>query len=121
MKVIDLLNKIANNEELPKYIKYDSYKWVFCKEFKDYKKLCDKHDEYTDWLFEEYDLINSLNDEIEIIEDTKEDKPIEKITIDLNYANHYSKANVKANGKYLAEKINEIIDRLNNLEKKEGK
>ncbi len=116
MKIIDLLNKIANNEELPKKIKYDGYEWIFCKEFKDYKK---EYDEYTDWLFEEYDLINSLNDEIEIIEDTKEDKPIEKITIDLNYANHYSKANVKANGKYLAEKINEIIDVVNELKERE--
>lgn len=59
-----------------------------------------------------------LNDEIEIIE---EDKPIEKITIDLNYANHYSKANVKANGKYLAEKINELIDEVNKLKKESDK
>lgn len=116
MKVIDLFNKKANGEEVPKKIRIAGwcykFEWV-------------KHDENYYDKNADIDLMSCLsmcedefNREVEIIE---EDKPIEKITIDLNYANHYSKANVKANGKYLAEKINEIIDRLNNLEKKEGK
>ncbi len=57
-----------------------------------------------------YDLLNN-EFEIELIE---EDKPIEKLDInkintDLNFANHYSKANMKNNLKYVTEKINEII------------
>ena len=112
MKVIDLLNKIANGEELPKKIKYDSYEWIFCKESNDYKK---EYDEYTDWLFEEYNLINCLNDEIEIIE---EDKPIKKLKLYTNY--EILEDNIRTT-REICFKINEIIDRLNNLEKKEGK
>ena len=112
MRIIDLLNKIANGEELPKKIKYDGYEWIFCKELNDYKK---EYDEYTDWLFEEYNLINCLNDEIEIIE---EDKPIKKLKLYTNY--EILEDNIRTT-REICFKINEIIDRLNNLEKKEGK
>ena len=67
MKVIDLLNKIANGEEIPKYIKYRNWnnnsfdKMLVCKENIFYK--LDQLEIY-------------LNDEIEIIE---EDKEIEEI------------------------------------------
>ena len=64
--------------------------------------------------------VDSFIEFLEKIEIIEEDKPIEKITIDLNYANHYSKANVKANGKYLAEKINELIDVVNELKESRG-
>lgn len=117
MKKIDLLNKIANNEELPKKIKYNGYEWFFCKEFKDYKK---EYDEYTEWLFEEYGLINCLNDEIEIIE---ENKPIEKLTIWYSCEDTFddSKKYIDFNNTQYFNKINEIIDRLNELEKEGNK
>jgi len=112
MKVIDLLNKIANGEELPKKIKYDGYEWIFCKEFNDYKK---EYDEYTDWLFEEYNLINCLNDEIEIIE---EDKPIKKLKLYTNY--EILEDNIRTT-REICFKINEIIDVVNELKEREGR
>jgi DNA-directed RNA polymerase specialized sigma54-like protein len=113
MKVIDLLNKIANGTQ-PKIIIFDTEKYIWEKEQKEYRRYPYENNLYYS-LWSDYNLMKCLNDEIEIIE---EDKPIEKITIDLNYANHYSKANVKANGKYLAEKINEIIDVVNELKER---
>ena len=123
MKIIDLLNKIANGEEVPKKIRIDHW----CYKFEWVEHLDNYYDKSAD-----LDLTSALsmskeelNYEVKIIEEEieiiEEDKPIEKITIDLNYANHYSKANVKANGKYLAEKINEIIDEVNKLKKESDK
>lgn len=71
MKVIDLLNKIANGEEVPKKIKhwkeeYERDESGFIKyESKTERNLC-------------LDLVQCLNDEIEIIED-KEDINIQDI------------------------------------------
>ncbi len=124
MKLIEILVKLEKNE-IPNKTKF---KW------KDRVVINKKGTLYWDdvsfskilnfgnaeALKEELEIIEE-DKPIEIIEDTKEDKPIEKITIDLNYANHYSKANVKANGKYLAEKINEIIDVVNELKESRGK
>lgn len=63
MKLIDLLNKIANKEEVPKIIEYKGEK---------YRKY---YDNYTYWNEDgiESDTLNidtyDLNDEVEIIRD----------------------------------------------------
>ena len=103
MKIIDLLNKIANGEQ-PKTIKYydtiynfEEYKgdWGYVnKEYGKYKWFAKKID---------CDLSNCLNDEVEIIE---EDKKIEKI--DNVY---YYKTQTEQN-QIFKNKINEIIDYL---------
>ena len=77
MKVIDLLNKIANGEEVPKKIGYDNK--IF--EFDELEKQYTFHNlDYSvnDDLGLSIDGLKymSLNDEVEIIE---EDKKIEKI------------------------------------------
>lgn len=69
MKVIDLLNKMANNEEVPKRIK------VFGNEFEFLYQSGDNtyFDNNGDYLFSDvYDWERNLNEEIEIIEE----KPI---------------------------------------------
>lgn len=76
MKVIDLLNKIANNEEVPKQIVFHEIEWVL----KNKHKYC--IDYYSTgmkrYLFcDEWALTNNLNDEIEIIE--------EETTIEQNF------------------------------------
>lgn len=125
MKIIDLLNKIAKGEEVPTRIKYKNDFYEYAEWYQGYRNETKTDDEdyeilLLSRLIDKQVGTSFLNDEIEIIEeDIEEDKPIEKITIDLNYANHYSKANVKANGKYLAEKINEIIDVVNELKERE--
>lgn len=71
MKVIDLLNKIANGEEVPEKIKWEDTIYVYSEYDKDYIEFPISVDEYKG-LFNMKDsiLTQYLNDEIEIIEDT---------------------------------------------------
>lgn len=104
MKVIDLLNKIANGEEIPQLIKWNGY--VYDKLGCEYYMLNDR--DIT--LFGDILDTNGkyLNDEVEIIE---EDKKIEKI--DINHLQTVKKCN---RAKILGKKINEIIDYLEEKE-----
>ena len=84
IKVIDLLNKIANGEEIPEKIKYEL--------------------KINTYLHCHY-VPECLNDEVEIIE---EDKKIEKFEFgEIEDREHYE----------IKRKINEIIDKLNEMEK----
>ena len=114
MKVIDLLNKIAKNEEVPKKFKYNNTLFNYDEDIKVY------HYNYYSFNYY-YDLTDNevLNDKIEIIEDTptfkgfkvkdeeiiyKEDKKIEYIEpSETMMENHIN----------IMKKINEIIDHLN--------
>lgn len=108
MKVIDLLNRYVNSEEMPEYIIYDTKKYVGI--VYDYKEIDDKGniDEQSSW-FENLDFYK-LDEEVEIIE---EDKKIEK----LNY-NTYDEFNIEGftfdyeQKIQIVDKINEIIDYL---------
>jgi hypothetical protein len=75
MKVIDLLNKIAKGEEVPKKIKYTwFYEWSHDNTRNEYCYMQKNGDRFdSDWLIE-----SILNDEIEIIEEV-EDKEYEDI------------------------------------------
>ena len=118
MKVIDLLNKIANGEEIPQLIKWNGY--IYDKLGCEYYMLNDR--DIT--LFGDILDTNGkyLNDEVEIIED---DKKIEKLEIVYNgSANAYALLNeygtkcaLTKHSKVMCDKINEIIDKLNEMEK----
>ena len=95
MKVIDLLNKIANGEEVPKKIKFKNniYKWIerndnifnYKQEYKGRlidNYLCD------DWFMDSKSI---LTDEVEIIEEEK--KIPEKL--DLTFEDHFIKEHFK--------------------------
>ena len=103
MKVIDLLNKIANGEEAPRKIKVGGYCYEFFERIKniyDYKQIDSDSGEYFDnYLCDSFylDDENVLNWEVEIIE---EDKKIEKLK------SPYSTFDI-------VDKVNEIIDILN--------
>lgn len=86
IKVIDLLNKIAKGEEVPKKIKCFSGEYIFCDMCKCYEN------EFSQDLVIRW---NKLNDEVEILEDNTEE--IEELP-DYNYS-------IKEN----RDKINEII------------
>ena len=117
IKIIDLLNKIANGEELPKKIKLlcDDEIFIYEKEKDDYIG------ENGDGLFNEciLDTISLeiyLNDEVEIIE---EPKKIEKITVrekTLGFPN--GEWTARNTDKAFAIKINELIDEIKNLKEK---
>ena len=97
MKVIDLLNKIANGEEVPKKIKYCGVDYYWTNSTYENSEA----DEVLFW-FDVYSE-EHLNDEIEIIE---EDKKIEKLDLIYDYTPYMQ-------FRVLANKINEIIDYLN--------
>lgn len=107
MKVIDLLNKIANDEIIPGKIKYNEKIYHYGNHYKWY---------LTDNLLEELFIDkNHLNDEIEIIEDTpKEDKKIKKLKVYDDMINWCCNGSpISDIEKDIIDKINEIIDRLN--------
>ena len=107
MKVIDLLNKIANGEEVPNYIQYYN-----CKTNKnEIMMVCELNIIYKLNHEEMF-----LNDEIEETEIIEEDKPIEKIRQFCEYlcSDGYECWSIKED--ILVNKINEIIDKVNELE-----
>ena len=107
IKVIELLNKIANGEDLPKRIKIQDYVFELSKDYEHY---------YYNEDVEITHLINhnfsNLNDEVEILEDNTEE--IEEIKeISDEYFNMLSdEAKVKWLKSYIKEdrnKINELV------------
>ena len=102
MKIIDLLNKMSENEEIPKTFKYNDY--IF--NLGDDKRY---RDQEGDYLVEHISYnFRNLNDKIEIIEDTpKENKKIEELE-----EKYYHDEPALIDD--MAHKINEIIRRVNN-------
>lgn len=113
MKVIDLLNKIANDEETPEKIKYNNI--VYHRQWNDYMGDEPIDEYYIDdnnfsWMTE-MDL--KLDSEIEIIE---EPKKIEKLEnwYSVGFNDEYIKAeNIYDTDVNIVNKINEIIDYIN--------
>ena len=122
MKVIDILDRIANGEEVPKHIHIrdvDSYTWQ-----EDVKEYWSDRDENN--LLSDLDLSSTnLKEDVEILE---EDKKIRKIKV--NYSPDIEEKIFYEDGdnprhcvlgdagtELLINKINEIIDKLNEMEK----
>jgi hypothetical protein len=109
MKVIDLLNKIANNEEIPIKIKIEGY------EFRQSNGQfwCDKLESY---MIDSCTSIYRLNDEIEIIEEKpKEIEFLGKQDLYIDDARGYS-----VNVEKIGDKVNELIRQVNYLLEKES-
>ena len=110
MRIIDLLNKIANCEEVPEKIKYCDRIWTYFEEQADYTNDFERLFNY--YINEE--ITTSLNDEVEIIEDKKIEKLNKQIDI-TKFANEYKEvAQCLTN---FSNKINEIIDVINKGDK----
>ena len=101
MKVIDLLNRIANCEETPVKIKFKGKEYEWSYEFFDYRCLDQNHKYLVEDL--ETEDLNRTCEEIPIIEDKKIEKLVEPTPSE--YAYDYTKK--------MRYKINEIIDKLN--------
>lgn len=107
MKVIELLNKIANGEEVPSKIKWNDF--IYEKSKYNATPMGYYHRTNGDiklWFLND---INDLNDEVEIIGEDKKIKTIDPI--DYCHSTDTSKDMV------LVEKINEIIRFLYKTEK----
>ena len=109
MKVIDLLNKIANGEEVPKKIRFNNIEYTLDQNIDSYW-----NGEKKQW-FESRIYGHCLNDEVEIIE---EDKKIKKLKPEIIMERDYYDSNnaidyLRMDLKDITNKINEIIDILN--------
>ena len=115
IKVIDLLNIIADGKELPEKFMYKGHLYYRQKT----KGICYRCDELNE-IFEECLVLEDLNDTIEIIE---EPKKIEKIKSngDEFYSDYIdtwiSKNKTDAYCEFLMNKINELIDVVNELKR----
>ena len=103
LRVIDLLNKIANGEEVPKVVKTNDD--IFYYDETDDNEVMRYKNKNDIPIIDEY----YLNDEVEIIE---EDKKIEKFDPCLGGIMGFD--SVENIFEIYKDKINEIIDRINN-------
>lgn len=106
MKVIDLLNKIANKEELPSNFFFEEIKFTYSKNRGLYL------DEDNDTFGERFNLEMAINDEIELIEQEIDIENIEEIS-ELTHYDEYDEQ-----GNILACKINELIKAVKQLDRK---
>jgi hypothetical protein len=113
MTIIQLLNKIANGEEIPKKIKWNNK--IYISKGNAIENFVDYISDDDDYCFEHYIGYSSLNDEVEIIE---EDKKIKKITMRAGLVGDIDNKleNLDINIMAVEDKINEIIDKLNEME-----
>lgn len=107
MKVIDLLNKIANDKEVPKKFIYNEHEFYLNEGVYKYTYKCDE----LNVLFEEYVILENLNEEIEIIEE-KEIEKLDRFTTE-HIQDHYVCGALNT----LNDKISVLIDELNKIKK----
>ena len=121
MKIIDLLNKIANGEEAPKKIKWEDTIYGYSDCDKDYLEFPFSEEEYRG-LFDMKDsvLTQYLNDKVEILDDEEDDNDIPLISDDelwnIEHINLYGVDRNNAidyNFKVLKEKINQVVEEMN--------
>lgn len=120
LTIIQLLNKIAKGEEVPKKIKYkeDIYEYYKSSETIDYRYLDEETQGYG-YLSSciDYDTFSCLNDEVEVIEDNKKIEKIswkEKESLAGFIRNDNDKLDILARRtEKLKKSLNEIIEVLN--------
>ena len=116
IKIIDLLVKIANDEEVPEKIKiknviYEYRGCMYCTEKANYQDI-------EDYLFGKWNF-NILNKEVEILDEQKKIKKIKQLN---NVANCKELIELEdkqqINNHILKNKINELVDEINKLKGK---
>jgi len=111
MKVIDMLDRIANGEEVP-HFRVSEVEYFLNDRRCLREKEEDRPSEDTQWFIDE----EWLNKEVEIIED-KINKDIKWYFIEEQEKEKTKIAQINMNFKILREKLTEIIDKLNEMEK----
>ena len=124
MKIIDLLNKIANGEETPKKIRITDaddritrhYIFFYDEDDQEYKD-----DELFPWGARLI-LDRVLNKKVEVLDLLKEPKKIEKwgegALEEMEKCTDYTLEDLQKYIRILAETQNELIDEINNLKEK---
>ena len=109
IRIIDLLEMIANGQIPPKKIYYLEETFIYDEQSKDY------YDSETYGLFDSYEIPPMLNDEVEIIEDNKKIEKLENY-ISCGWAGtckDLPREELFEDLKKIGNKINEIIDKIN--------
>lgn len=116
IKIIDLLNKIADGKELPKKFMCKGHLYYRQKT----KGVCYRCDELNE-IFEECFVFEDLNDTIEIIEEPKKIEKIswsEKESLAGNLVASKKQEILARRTEKLKSSLNELIDEINNLKDK---
>lgn len=116
IRIIDLLNKIYNNDNIPKRIIYRNCGWEYNEAYNDFI------DEYGNYLLGLYihdydDMYEFLSSEAEIIEEPKKIEKLCEYNRDLYVLTDDSDLKIKYSDDYnnIAIRINEIIDVVNKM------
>lgn len=108
IKIIDLFNKIANNEKVPNHIISNNVVFHYDDNVQDYEN--DFEYLFRD-IFSNFDRSDDfLNLEVEEVEIIEEEKEIEKITLQFSETQ-------KEKNRLFKDKINELVDEINKLKK----
>lgn len=113
MKIIDLLNKIAEGKELPKKFMCKGHLYYRQKT----KGVCYRCDELNE-IFEECFILEDLNDTVEIIEEPKKIKKIEMVGCNVRVSflnNELVGTDTPLALETTIVKVNELIDEVNKL------
>ena len=102
MKVIDLLNKMALDEN------YHPQKVIHRGVAYEYKTLCYYRDNESAGLFSSFQVDKILNDEVEVIDELKEIEPLVLLDYSHSPIDKFS---------LIEDKTNEIIQKVNGLQK----
>ena len=110
IKIIDLFNKIANNEKVPNHIISNNVVFHYDDNVQDYENDFEYlfRDSFSNFGRSE-DFLNIEVEEVEIIEEEKE---IEKITLQFSETQ-------KEKNRLFKDKINELVDEVNKLKKEQ--
>ena len=117
IKMINLLSKIANNEEVPKKIKYKNEIYERSQNITINNLYYYQVPNKCKFLIDQLSSVSDLLDKVEIIEKPKK---IEKIARcdDIKMTHYGELYKPTENEEILRIKINELIDEINNLKEK---
>ena len=108
IKIIDLFNKIANNEKVPNHIISNNVVFHYDDNVQDYENDFEYlfRDSFSNFgRSDEF-----LNIEVEEVENIEEEKELEKITLQFSETQ-------KEKNRLFKDKINELVDEINKLKK----
>ena len=111
IRIIDLLNKIANGEEVPKKIKYPNKEkeYIYDLDVQDYR--CDDTLIF-DTLFSKYRTKFFINDEVEIIEEKEIPEKLEDYDFDESLDANTKCECLRERMQEIENQLDEIIDYL---------
>lgn len=115
IKIIELLNKIANGEEVPKSIKYVDNILKYDESIQEYIGLpITGAGAFFNYLFVNKPTLSFINEEVDIVEEDKLIEPIVMSVILDDYSNN-NETKLAKKVHNCESKINELIDAVNKM------